>query len=134
MAYTGGPWPFGYHGLGDLFVFLFFGPVAVAGTYYVQALRWGGPDTLLAGVAIGALTTAILVVNNLRDAETDARGWLVLNSLRGGLLALGGLMAMARAVREVWRFNDPRTLNHALEGTARGAGVYGLLFAVGCLV
>ena len=70
ICYTGGPWPFGYHGLGDLFVFLFFGPVAVAGTVYVQTLEWR-PDAVLAGVAAGALTTAILVVNNLRDRPTD---------------------------------------------------------------
>ncbi len=71
ILYTGGPWPFGYHGLGDMFVFIFFGLVAVAGTYYVQALAWN-PSPLLAGAAIGALATNILVVNNLRDIRTDA--------------------------------------------------------------
>ncbi|WP_419163706.1 1,4-dihydroxy-2-naphthoate polyprenyltransferase [Candidatus Palauibacter sp.] len=70
ICYTGGPWPFGYHGLGDLFVLVFFGPVAVAGTYYVQLGRWA-PAALLAGIGAGALATAILVVNNLRDRETD---------------------------------------------------------------
>jgi 1,4-dihydroxy-2-naphthoate octaprenyltransferase len=72
IAYTGGPWPLGYHGLGDLFVFVFFGLVAVAGTSYVQLLEFR-PDSLTAGVALGAASTAILVVNNLRDMETDAR-------------------------------------------------------------
>ncbi len=72
LAYTGGPWPFGYHGLGDAFVFAFFGFVAVLGTYYVQALELR-PDLWLAGGAAGALVTAILVVNNLRDRDTDAR-------------------------------------------------------------
>ncbi len=72
VAYTGGPFPLAYHGLGDLFVFVFFGPVAVGGTYWVQA-RALPPDLLLAGVGIGALITAVLVVNNLRDRETDAR-------------------------------------------------------------
>ncbi|TVP55468.1 MAG: 1,4-dihydroxy-2-naphthoate polyprenyltransferase [Gemmatimonadales bacterium] len=71
VAYTGGPFPLAYHGLGDLFVFVFFGPVAVAGTYWVQA-RSFDPDLLLAGAGIGALITAILVVNNLRDRKTDA--------------------------------------------------------------
>ena len=72
ILYTGGPLPYGYHGLGDLFVFLFFGLVAVCGTYFVQA----GTLTaaiLLTAVPVGMLITAILVVNNLRDIATDAR-------------------------------------------------------------
>ena len=72
VAYTGGPFPLGYHGLGDVFVFVFFGLVAVGGTYWVQA-RALPPDALLAGAGVGALSTAILVVNNLRDLATDAR-------------------------------------------------------------
>jgi 1,4-dihydroxy-2-naphthoate octaprenyltransferase len=72
VAYTGGPFPLAYHGLGDLFVLVFFGFVAVGGTYWVQALDLP-PDVLLAGAAVGALNTAILVVNNLRDIDTDAR-------------------------------------------------------------
>jgi 1,4-dihydroxy-2-naphthoate octaprenyltransferase len=72
VAYTGGPFPLAYLGLGDLFVFVFFGLVAVAGTYWVQATAFP-PDALLAGVGVGALSTAILVVNNLRDRATDAR-------------------------------------------------------------
>jgi 1,4-dihydroxy-2-naphthoate octaprenyltransferase len=72
VAYTGGPFPLAYHGLGDLFVFVFFGLVAVGGTYWVQALAYG-PEVFLAGTGMGALATAILVVNNLRDIETDAR-------------------------------------------------------------
>jgi 1,4-dihydroxy-2-naphthoate octaprenyltransferase len=70
LAYTGGPFPIGYHGLGDLSVFLFFGLAAVCGTYYVQALSLT-PLVILASIAVGALTTAILVVNNLRDIDTD---------------------------------------------------------------
>ena len=72
VAYTGGPFPLAYNGLGDLFVFVFFGLVAVGGTFWVQALALS-PDVLLAGVGMGALNTAILVVNNLRDLETDSR-------------------------------------------------------------
>lgn len=72
VLYTGGPYPLAYHGLGDLFVFVFFGLVAVGGTVYVQALSWPA-DAVLAGVALGALNTAILVVNNLRDIPTDER-------------------------------------------------------------
>lgn len=70
VAYTGGPWPLGYHGFGDLFVFLFFGLVAVATTYFVQA----GALTayaVLAGVPVGLLAANILLVNNYRDADTD---------------------------------------------------------------
>lgn len=70
VCYTGGPWPLGYHGLGDLFVFVFFGLVAVTGTYYVQAGAISG-TALAAAVPMGLLATAILVVNNVRDVETD---------------------------------------------------------------
>ncbi len=70
VAYTGGPYPLGYNGLGDLFVFIFFGLVAVAGTYYVQALEWA-PEAFVAAIPIGLLSTAILVVNNYRDIDTD---------------------------------------------------------------
>jgi 1,4-dihydroxy-2-naphthoate octaprenyltransferase len=72
LAYTGGPFPFGYRGLGDIAVFVFFGPVAVAGTHYVQALSPSGL-ALAASLPIGGLATAILVVNNLRDIDSDAR-------------------------------------------------------------
>lgn len=70
LAYTGGPFAFGYHGLGDIAVFAFFGIIAVCGTYYVQALSL--PPIVLAGsLPIGAFATAVLVVNNLRDVDTD---------------------------------------------------------------
>jgi 1,4-dihydroxy-2-naphthoate octaprenyltransferase len=70
LAYTGGPWPYGYHGLGELFVFVFFGFVAVGGSAYLQT---GTLTTLAlaAAVPVGLLITNILVVNNLRDLETD---------------------------------------------------------------
>jgi 1,4-dihydroxy-2-naphthoate octaprenyltransferase len=70
VAYTGGPFPLGYHGLGDLFVFLFFGLVAVGATYFVQAGTVTA-DAWLAAVPIGLLAANILVVNNYRDVETD---------------------------------------------------------------
>lgn len=71
VLYTGGPAPLAYVGLGDIFVLVFFGPVAVCGTYYVQcqALSW---NAFWISLPIGLLTTAILVVNNLRDRKTDA--------------------------------------------------------------
>ncbi len=72
LAYSGGPFPLASHGLGDLFVFIFFGLVAVGGTYYVQALRLT-PMVWLMGAVQGLLITAILVVNNLRDIQTDRR-------------------------------------------------------------
>ncbi|HEX6150238.1 1,4-dihydroxy-2-naphthoate polyprenyltransferase [Nocardioides sp.] len=68
--YTGGSRPYGYRGLGEVMVFVFFGPVAVVGTYGVQAEQVTAAP-VWAGVAIGAITTAILVVNNLRDIPTD---------------------------------------------------------------
>ncbi len=72
VLYTGGPRPYGYAGLGELFVFLFFGLVAVNGSYYVQVeeLAWA-PFGL--SVSIGAIATAIIVVNNIRDIDTDRR-------------------------------------------------------------
>jgi 1,4-dihydroxy-2-naphthoate octaprenyltransferase len=72
VLYTGGPRPYGYAGLGELFVFLFFGLVAVNGSYYVQVEEL---ELLPLGlsVSIGAMATAILVVNNIRDIETDRR-------------------------------------------------------------
>ena len=70
--YTGGPRPYGYSGLGELFVFVFFGLVAVLGTTYVQASRFTGLS-LVGGISSGALACAILVANNLRDISTDAR-------------------------------------------------------------
>ena len=72
LAYSGGPYPLASHGLGDLFVFIFFGLVAVCGSYYVQVLRLT-PMVLVMGAIVGLMITAILVVNNLRDIETDRR-------------------------------------------------------------
>ncbi len=72
VLYTGGPYPLGYLGLGDIFVLVFFGPVAVGGTYYVQALELTTP-VIVAGFMPGLFSTAILTVNNLRDADTDVR-------------------------------------------------------------
>ncbi|WP_226482973.1 1,4-dihydroxy-2-naphthoate polyprenyltransferase [Natrinema amylolyticum] len=84
-AYTGGPYPLGYHGLGDLFVFVFFGLIAVTGTYYVQAaavlaepLATTIPEgtitreAVAASLPVAGLSTAIIIVNNVRDRETDA--------------------------------------------------------------
>jgi 1,4-dihydroxy-2-naphthoate octaprenyltransferase len=71
IAYTGGPWPLGYNGLGDVFVFIFFGLVAVGATYFVQTKTITG-EVMLVAVPIGLLAANILLVNNYRDAETDA--------------------------------------------------------------
>jgi 1,4-dihydroxy-2-naphthoate octaprenyltransferase len=72
VLYTGGPWPLGYHGLGDVFVLVFFGPVAVCGTALV-ACGTVPSEAVFASVSAGALATAVLVVNNVRDAPTDVR-------------------------------------------------------------
>ena len=158
-AYTGGPWPLGYHGLGDLFVLVFFGFVATVGTVFIQ-LHALPLVAFLAAVPVGALATAILIVNNLRDRETDARvgkrtlavklgaaftrgeylamlALAVLAPLAGvalGLmrpLCLCALPALLLApVRRVLR-ESGAALNPALGGTARVQLLYGLLFALG---
>jgi 1,4-dihydroxy-2-naphthoate octaprenyltransferase len=72
VLYTGGPRPYGYEGLGEVFVFLFFGIVAVTGSYFVQveSLEW---EAFALAVPVGLLAAAILVVNNVRDIDTDRR-------------------------------------------------------------
>jgi 1,4-dihydroxy-2-naphthoate octaprenyltransferase len=89
ILYTAGPLPLGYLGLGDLFVLIFFGPVAVGGTYFTQGLEinWA---VIVAGLAPGLLSMAILAVNNLRDIDTDRRaGKLTLAVRFGRSFALG---------------------------------------------
>ncbi|HEX2833452.1 MAG TPA: 1,4-dihydroxy-2-naphthoate polyprenyltransferase [Thermoanaerobaculia bacterium] len=71
-GYTGGPFPLAYHGLGELFVILFFGLIAVGGTFYVHSLQLTR-SALLAGYAAGALATVLIVINNLRDVAGDRR-------------------------------------------------------------
>ncbi len=101
VAYTGGPFPLGYHGLGDLMVLLFFGFVAVCGTAFVQL---GGVPALAvaAAVPVGALATAILVVNNLRDRAGDAiagkRTLAVRLGASGARVEYAALLAVAYAV------------------------------------
>jgi 1,4-dihydroxy-2-naphthoate octaprenyltransferase len=102
VLYTGGPRPYGYAGMGELFVFLFFGLVAVNGSYYVQLeeVEW---LPFLLSIPVGFLSTAILVVNNVRDIDTDRRAgkrtlavrlgrdrarWLYLLLLGGAFVAL----------------------------------------------
>ena len=86
VLYTGGARPYGYAGLGELFVFLFFGLVAVGGSYFVQTedLRW---EAVALGVPVGLLAAAILVVNNVRDLETDRRAGKRTLAVPVGLLA-----------------------------------------------
>ncbi|TVQ68088.1 MAG: 1,4-dihydroxy-2-naphthoate polyprenyltransferase [Balneolaceae bacterium] len=72
FLYTGGPYPLGYNGLGDIFVFLFFGIIAVTGTYYLNTLEWS-LLSLSVSLPVGALSVNILVVNNLRDVEQDRK-------------------------------------------------------------
>jgi 1,4-dihydroxy-2-naphthoate polyprenyltransferase len=72
IAYTGGPYPLGYHGLGDIFVLVFFGPVAVCGTTYVAHGRFDAVS-FIASIGAGALATGVLVVNNVRDVEGDTK-------------------------------------------------------------
>ena len=101
LAYTGGPFPYGYRALGEVFVFIFFGLVAVAGTAYLQTLTIE-PLYLVAAVPPGALITSILVVNNLRDIPTDAaagkRTLAVVLGRRGTQMEFGLLLGVAYAV------------------------------------
>jgi len=160
-AYTGGPWPLGYHGLGDAAVYLFFGVVAVTGTAYVQTGALSAA-ALCASLPVGALATAILAVNNLRDIETDARAGKRTLAVRwgagaaraeyAGLLALafawpplaiaagaapaGALLAWLAAplAWSLWRrFARARgpALNPVLGATARLLAVYAALLSAG---
>jgi 1,4-dihydroxy-2-naphthoate octaprenyltransferase len=161
IAYTGGPYPLGYHGLGDVFVLVFFGFVAVCGTAYVQlaavpALAWW------ASIPVGALATAVLVVNNVRDRETDLRAGKRTLAVRfgrvAGLTEYAVLLVAAYAI-PVALYATGRTgawgllplvssplaaielrgviastggaLNRHLAGTARLLLVHGALFGLG---
>jgi 1,4-dihydroxy-2-naphthoate octaprenyltransferase len=97
VLYTGGPKPYGYEGLGELFVFLFFGVVAVAGSYYVQVerLEW---QAFALSVPVGLLAAAILVVNNVRDVETDRRAGKRTLAVRIGRLRARRLYAVMMVV------------------------------------
>lgn len=161
IAYTGGPFPLGYNGLGDLFVFLYFGLAAVCGTCYV-ASGLVTPAAWLAAVPIGLLATAILVVNNLRDLATDQavgkrtlavrlgrQGTIAEYSLLVGLAyAVPLVMALTRVCKAwvllAWlslplaatllrqvRTLRGRALNQVLGHTARLELVYGALLALG---
>lgn len=108
IAYTGGPYPLGYHGLGDLFVFIFFGLVAVGATAWVQAGAVTA-DVLLLAVGVGLLASNILVVNNYRDVETDAvagKRTLAVRFGRGfarGQFGLSLVIALAVPAAVGWR-------------------------------
>jgi 1,4-dihydroxy-2-naphthoate octaprenyltransferase len=105
VLYTGGPRPYGYEGLGELFVFLFFGVVAVVGSYFVQTERLEGVAFALS-VPVGLLSAAILLVNNIRDADTDRRAGKKTLAVRLGrdgarklfLIAVGGAFASVPAI------------------------------------
>jgi 1,4-dihydroxy-2-naphthoate polyprenyltransferase len=161
VAYTAGPYPLGYHGLGDLFVLVFFGFVAVMGTAFIQvghvpALCWW------ASIPVGTLATAVLVVNNLRDLGTDARAgkrtlavrlgrrgaiaeflvmlgvaylvpvWLVVAGRSGPWVALP-LMTLPFGLRLARHvaLGDAEVLNRSLADTARLLFAYATTFALG---
>ncbi len=160
VAYTGGPYPLGYNGLGDVFVFVFFGVVAVCGTAWVSAGVLPGL-ALVASVPVGALATAVLVVNNTRDHATDVKAgkrtvvvrfgrgfgvgqyaacWAVAALVPLGvavwlgslwpLLALVTLPVGVLLALRVARV-EGRGLNPVLGATAATLFVYGALFAAG---
>lgn len=162
VGYTAGPWPIAYHGLGEIFVFAFFGLAAVNGTFFLQT-RALSRLSLLASLSVACLATAILVVNNLRDIATDARagkrtvavrlgeratrieylGFLALAFLvvpalgvEGGapiFVCLAALPLAAREARALWQ-RSGAALNASLAGTARLHLVFGLLLALGLLL
>lgn len=161
VAYTAGPYPLGYNGLGDPFVFVFFGPVAVCGTAFVELGRVPALAAF-ASLPIGALSTAILVVNNLRDHETDVRAGKRTLAVRFGpraviaeyaALVFGSFaVPIALVASGVCRWpallplvtlplaiglvrgvarERGRPLNARLVGTAKLLLLFGLLFAAG---
>jgi 1,4-dihydroxy-2-naphthoate octaprenyltransferase len=164
VAYTGGPYPLGYHGLGDIFVLVFFGPVAVGGTYWVQAHALT-PSVWVAGLAVGLMATAILVVNNLRDRHSDARAGKRTLAVRlgayatrmeyalliSGAVALPAVMALVQDTRRGWLCvllcapiaarriqclwrTDGAHLNPQLGATAQLGLIHGLLLALGVIL
>ncbi|HEY9724555.1 MAG TPA: 1,4-dihydroxy-2-naphthoate polyprenyltransferase [Oscillatoriaceae cyanobacterium] len=164
IAYTGGPFPLGYRGLGEVTVFVFFGLAAVMGTVYVQVHSLA-PLAAWLSVPMGALSAAILVVNNLRDRHTDAQCgkrtiavrfggeftrslYVALLTLAFGLpcvlVALGlldrgafiALLALPLAVPPLKTVlaAEGPVLNGALAGTARLLAGYALALALGLLV
>lgn len=159
-AYTGGPFPLAYNGLGDLFAFLFFGPVAVAGATYVQTGSWS-VDAILWGCGAGFITIAILVVNNLRDRPTDGPAnkntlvvrfgdrfgqgeWLLCLTLAFTIPLLYGQLlflplaaiplAISPGTRMLGHLEPRAKLNPALGGTARILLAYCLLASLGFLL
>lgn len=164
VAYTGGPYPLGYHGLGDVFVFIFFGVAAVAGTYYVQAASVSVAAWWMA-VPIGLIVTAILVVNNLRDIESDRKAGKLTLAVRFGergtkleyflcmgvayltlpllvvlkIVPVGGLLAwlsLPIAVRtlRVVLTQKGGPLNAALAGTGQTAFLFSIFFWLGIVI
>jgi 1,4-dihydroxy-2-naphthoate octaprenyltransferase len=160
IAYTGGPFPLGYHGLGDAFVLVFFGFVAVCGTAFVQ-LGYVPALAVWAAIPVGALATAILVVNNLRDRTTDTRAGKRTLAVRFGrraaIVEYAVLLALAYAVPIVVAFtgrtwavlplvtaplafarlralvaaSDGPSFNHLLAATAQLLLAHGALFTAG---
>ena len=150
VAYTAGPYPLGYHGLGEVFVFAFFGLAAVVGTYWLQTGTTSGPAWLMA-TAIGAVITAIIVVNNLRDIEqdraVDKRTVAVRIGVRATRLEYGALMTLPYVLLTIvvvlqalplatllpW-LSLPLALRGILAGTmlafARGMGEFGATLMV----
>jgi len=164
VLYTGGPWPLGYHGLGDLFTFVFFGVIAVWGTHYVHTGAWD-PFAFFLSLPVACLVTAILVVNNLRDIETDRAARKMTLAVRLGkhwtkayytaLIAAAFLLPllywaagrMTAAAAIPWLAapfaagplrtvytQEGRALNAALKGTGRLHLVFGALYAAALLV
>lgn len=104
-AYTGGPFPLAYVGLGDLFVILFFGLIAVSGTYYLQTHQWSF-ESVIAGLQIGFLATTLIAINNLRDMNQDVkvgkRTMAVRLGLQGARLEIAALFTCSFLLSFYW--------------------------------
>lgn len=164
ILYTAGPYPLGYVGLGEVFVIIFFGPVAVGGTYYAQTLTISMP-VVVSGLAPGLFSVAILTVNNLRDVQSDYRAGKKTLAVRFGatfskfeyllsvviacliplillfiedkhLYSLMTPIVLLAAIPSIKKVftSEGTVLNHVLESTGKMLLAYSMIFSIGWIL
>ncbi len=164
IFYTAGPKPLGYMGLGDIFVLIFFGPVAVWGTWYVQTLSHS-VEAVIAGLGAGFISVAILAVNNIRDVDEDRKSGkrslvvrfgrnfgiaeyygvisaaalvpvilICISGANWGILASFAPLFFKDTLKDISVSRDGDVLNRALENTGKMLLLYGILLSAGWLV